>query len=70
MLLLAFGSSAFRTTPAKGFDKVRIPGEPERESAAVRGANGIPIDDNSWGGILKAAEVAGMNASQIAELTS
>ncbi|MEE8243774.1 MAG: malate/lactate/ureidoglycolate dehydrogenase [Pseudomonadales bacterium] len=58
------------TTPAKGFDKVRIPGEPERESAAVRGANGIPIDDNSWGGILKAAEVAGMNASQIAELTS
>ncbi len=57
------------TTPAKGFDRVRIPGEPELESAAIRSADGIPIDDNSWEGIVKAAETVGMEANQIEELT-
>lgn len=54
------------TTPARGFDRVRIPGEPEQESRAERSARGIPIDDNTWSGILKAAEVAGLGASEIA----
>ena len=56
------------TTPAAGVDQVRVPGDPERESVAARTAEGIPIDENSWNGILKAAEVAGVDAAVIAEL--
>ena len=57
------------TTPARGFDRVRVPGEPEQESRAARLAEGIPIDDNSWGGIVRAAEAAGLSAGEIADLT-
>lgn len=57
------------SAPAKGVDKVRVPGEPERESRARRLADGIPIDDNSWAGLLAAAKAAGMSDGQIAELT-
>ena len=57
------------TTPATGFDRVRVPGEPEIESVAQRTADGIPIDDNSWAGILKSAEVAGMSDAEVAALT-
>ncbi len=53
------------TTPAKGFDKVRVPGEPERDSMADRMANGIPIDDNTWAGVMGAAEVVGLNEADI-----
>jgi len=38
-----------------GFDKVRLAGEPERESRAKRLAEGIPVDVNSWNAILDAA---------------
>lgn len=58
------------TTPAKGFDKVRLPGEPERESMAERQKNGLPIDDQSWAGICLAAEQAGMTSDQIGKLTA
>lgn len=53
------------SAPAKGFDKVRLPGEPERESMAERQANGIPIDDQSLATICNAAQKAGMSQSQI-----
>lgn len=56
------------TTPAKGFDKVRVPGEPERESMALREADGIPIDDATWTGVLKAAEAAGLSTDEITAL--
>lgn len=55
--------------PAKGVDKVRIPGEPEREAVSSRTVAGVDIDDNSWQGILKAAEAAGMDDAEIASLT-
>lgn len=58
------------TTPARGFDRVRVPGEPERESRATRLAEGIPIDDRSWAGIVKAARLAGLGDSDIEALTS
>lgn len=58
------------TTPARGFDRVRVPGEPEQESREARLAGGIPIDDNSWSGILKAAEVAGVDPAELAGLTN
>ncbi len=57
------------TTPAEGVDQVRVPGDPERESVAERSADGIPIDENSWSGILKAAEAAGVSEAEIAALT-
>lgn len=54
------------TTPAAGVDQVRVPGDPERESVAARSGEGIPIDENSWNGILKAAAAAGMSEAEIA----
>ena len=51
--------------PRDGFDRVRIPGEPEREAMAERSAGGIPIDDNSWDALLDAARQAGMGADEI-----
>ena len=56
------------TTPAKGFDKVRVPGEPERESMAERMVNGIPVDDNTWAGVMGAAKAAGMEETAIEAL--
>ena len=41
--------------PRPGFDRVRLAGEPERESRAKRLAEGIPVDVNSWNDILAAA---------------
>lgn len=49
------------TTPAEGFDRVRIPGEPERESLTQRLEHGIPVDDNTWNGILKSAATVGLS---------
>ncbi len=54
------------TTPAAGFDRVRVPGEPEQEYQAERAASGIPIDDNSWSGIEKAARAAGLSDRDLA----
>ena len=58
------------TRPATGFDKVRVPGELGRESSAARSAEGVPIDDQSWAGIRRAAERAGLGRDRIAELLS
>ena len=49
------------TAPAEGFDRVRLPGDPERESLAKRSAEGIPIDDNTWGQIREAAQSVGLD---------
>ncbi len=51
------------STPAKGVDKVRIPGQPEQEAMADRSLNGIEIDENSWSGIIAVAEAHGLNVS-------
>lgn len=56
--------------PAVGNDKVRLPGEPERESMSERSANGIPLDDRSWDSIVKAAEVAGVSSEAVESLTT
>jgi uncharacterized oxidoreductase len=56
--------------PAAGVDRVRLPGDPERETMAARRADGIPIDDNSWAAILRAGESVGLDAAGVAGLTS
>jgi hydroxycarboxylate dehydrogenase B len=58
------------TTPAKGFDRVRVPGDPEQESLDGRSRNGIPIDDNTWAGVVKAAQVAGLTDAEIRSLVA
>ena len=52
----AFLESLRKSPVAPGFDKVRIAGEPERETRAKREREGIPVDDNTWTEILNAAE--------------
>ena len=56
------------TEVAIGHDKVRIPGEPEREAMAERLSNQIPIDDTSWGEIINAAGQIGMSPDEINKL--
>lgn len=51
----AFLESLRKSPVAPGFDKVRIAGEPERETRARRERDGIPVDDNTWEEILAAA---------------
>lgn len=61
----------YSTPAAEGFDRVRIPGEPERETRALRGRDGIPIDATSWGEIIECAESLGLSrdaAYALAEL--
>ena len=36
------------TKPAPGFNQVLLPGEPEQQMAATRGAEGIQVDDATW----------------------
>ena len=43
-----------------GVDRVRIPGEPERESRARRGAEGVPVDAATWSEIGAAAARVGV----------
>jgi uncharacterized oxidoreductase len=50
----AFLESLRKSPPAPGFDKVRIAGEPERETRAKRERDGISVDDNTWADILAA----------------
>ena len=58
-----------KASPAQpGFDRVRLAGEPEREYRAKRMAEGIPIDETSWGDILKAAERLKVDPAQINRL--
>ena len=48
--------AALRKSPvAPGFDKLRIAGDPERETRAKRERDGISVDDNTWKEIQAAA---------------
>ena len=53
------------SAPAAGVDRVRLPGEPERESKVERLAAGIPVDDQSWAGICDSARRAGVDEASI-----
>ena len=50
----AFLESLRRSPVAPGFDKVRIAGEPERETRAKRERDGISVDENTWNEIVAA----------------
>lgn len=50
------------TAPAKDFDEVLVPGEPEFRSRKEREANGIPIDRETWKEVLRTAASVGCAA--------
>jgi len=49
-----FLKSLRKSPVAPGFDKVRIAGEPERETRAKRERDGISVDENTWNEIAAA----------------
>ena len=53
---------------APGFDKVRIAGEPERETRAKRERDGISVDDNTWNEIVAAGAKLKVQRSTLEKL--
>ena len=56
--------------PAEGFDKIRVAGEPEQEMMARRRAEGIPIDRNTWGEMIKLGCDNGISKSEFDSITA
>ncbi len=52
-----------QSPPAPGFDKVRIAGDPERETRVKRVRDGIEVDATTWKDILAAGEKVGVAAA-------
>jgi hydroxycarboxylate dehydrogenase B len=59
----AFVDWVRRSPPATGFDKVRIAGDPERETRVKRARDGISVDATTWRDILSAGEKVGIVAA-------
>jgi len=52
--------------PAPGFDRVRVPGDPEREREALCRNEGVPLSDSVWRGLAGAAQVTGVTLPAVA----
>jgi len=57
-----------KSPPAEGCDRVRIAGDPERETKAKRLAEGIPVDRTTWNEILAAGGKVGVAADAVQRL--
>lgn len=57
-----------QSPPAPGADRVRIAGDPERETRARREKEGIAVDDNTWSEIHAAAAKVGVGAATVDRL--
>ena len=66
----AFLESLRKSRVAPGFDKVRIAGEPERETRAKREREGIAIDDNTWEEIVVAGAKLEIDGATLERLAS
>ena len=66
----AFLDSLRRSPPAPGVDKVRIAGEPERESRARREREGIPVDDATWKEIRAAAAKVKLDPARVDQIAA
>jgi hydroxycarboxylate dehydrogenase B len=61
--------AALRKSPvAPGFDKLRIAGDPERETRAKRERDGISVDDNTWKEIQAAASKVKLAPEKVDQL--
>ena len=54
--------------PGPGVDKVKIAGEPERETKKKRLAEGIPVDPTTWQEILEAGKKFGLDQAAIEKI--
>jgi len=61
----AFVDWVKRSPPAEGVERVRIAGDPERETRARRSREGIAVDATTWNEIGAAAESLGKSRAQI-----
>jgi uncharacterized oxidoreductase len=61
----AFLDWVVASPPQQGVDRVRVAGEPERESRARRTAHGIPVDTTTWSELLAAAAKLGRDPARI-----
>jgi uncharacterized oxidoreductase len=60
-----------KAAPAQeGFDRVRVAGDPERESRAKRLAEGIPVDANTWQELLGTAQRLGRDPDRVDALAA
>ncbi len=66
----AFLASLRKSPVAPGFDKVRIAGEPERETAARRRRDGVAVDATTWAEIRAAAAKLKLPAETIERLAA
>ena len=56
--------------PGPGVDKVKIAGEPERETKKKRLAEGIPVDPTTWQDILESGKKFGLDQAAIEKIAS
>jgi hydroxycarboxylate dehydrogenase B len=63
-----FLASLRKSPVAPGFDRVRIAGEPERETRAKRERDGIAVDDTTWEQLLAAAAKLKVPAETVGRL--
>lgn len=54
--------------PQQGVDRVRVAGDPERESRAKRLADGIPVDPTTWKELLATATKLGRDPARLEQL--
>ena len=54
-----------KSPPAEGNDRVRIAGEPERETRAKRLVEGIAVDATTWNDIIAAGEKVGLDRGAV-----
>ncbi|HYD57806.1 MAG TPA: malate/lactate/ureidoglycolate dehydrogenase [Burkholderiales bacterium] len=64
----AFLASLRKSPVAPGFDKVRIAGDPERESRGRREQAGIPVDETTWKEIRAAASKLKLAPEEVEQL--
>jgi uncharacterized oxidoreductase len=62
---LTFVDWVTASPPRAGFDRVRLAGEPERESRAKRMKAGVPVDATTWQEILNAAQKLGVDPQRV-----
>jgi uncharacterized oxidoreductase len=63
-----FVAYATASPPQPGLERVRTPGEPERETKARRLVDGIPVDSVTWGEIVGAGAKVGLAAERVEAL--
>lgn len=64
----AFLDWVVASPPQAGTERVRVAGEPERESRAKRLAHGIPVDATTWTELLAAAAKLGRDPAEVNRL--